>query len=183
MIRSEVEGSSNALSAINSQMLYGCHSMLFMSVTVVDGLPPLVLRRVLEILTYLATNHSAVANVLFHYDPSILSEPFSPKNSEAKKGKEKIMDGDASKPLGNTQGDIPLILFLKLLNQPLFFLSTAHLEQAVVGLLQNLLSNEASGNAGKGLRLTEPESNQEKWTNAESSGSSGNKMWIFIIFS
>ena len=99
------------------------------------GLPHLVLRRVLEILTYLSTNHSSVASMLFHYDSSILSEPLSPKNSETKKdkGKEKIMDVDASKPLGNSQeGDVPLILFLKLLNRPLFLRSTAHLEQVVL---------------------------------------------------
>ncbi|KAK8527091.1 hypothetical protein V6N13_084961 [Hibiscus sabdariffa] len=203
MIRSEVEGPSCGLSTINSERLYGCHSnVVYGRSQLFDGLPPLVLRRVLEILIYLATNHSAVANMLFHYDPSILSKPLSPKNLETKKdkGKEKIMDGDASKPLGNSQGDIPLILFLKLLNRPLFLLSTAHLEQ-VVGLLQvvvytaaskleswslshavvdnsnsqNLLSNEASGDADKDLPLTEPESNQEKRTNAESSGSNGNK--------
>ncbi|KAK9005222.1 hypothetical protein V6N11_042666 [Hibiscus sabdariffa] len=203
MIRSEVEGSSNGLSTINSQRLYGCHSnVVYGRSQLFDGLPPLVLRRVLEILTYLATNHSSVANMLFHYDPSILSEHLSPKNSETKrdKGKEKIMDGDASKPLGNSQEDIPLILFLKLLNRPLFLLSTVHLEQ-VVGLLQvvvytaaskleswslshvavdnsnsqNLLGNEASGDADKDLPSTEPESNQEKQTNVESSGSNGNK--------
>ncbi|PPD95047.1 hypothetical protein GOBAR_DD07921 [Gossypium barbadense] len=203
MIRSEVEGSSSGLSTINSQRLYGCHSkVVYGRSQVFDGLPPLVLRRVLEILTYLATNHSAVSNMLFHYDPSILSEPLSPQNPETKKdkGKEKIIDGDASKPLGNSQGDIPLILFLKLLNRPLFLLSTTHLEQ-VVGLLQvvvytaaskleswslshlavdnsssqNLLDEEASGDAHKDLPLTEQESNQEERTNTESSGSKGNK--------
>jgi E3 ubiquitin-protein ligase HUWE1 len=45
------------------------------------------------------------------------------------KGKEKIDDGgDSLKPLGDTD-DFPLILFLKLLNRPLFLRSTAHLEQ------------------------------------------------------
>ncbi|XWS11367.1 hypothetical protein CRYUN_Cryun38cG0078100 [Craigia yunnanensis] len=205
MIRSETEGSSNGLSTINSQRLYGCQSnVVYGRSQLFDGLPPLVLCRVLEILTYLATNHSAVANMLFHYDPSILSEPLSPKNSETKKdkGKEKIMDGDASKPLGNPwEGHVPVILFLKLLNRPLFLCSTAHFEQ-VVGLLQvvvytaasklenwslsdlavdnsnsqNLLTNEASGDAHKDPPFSEPESNQEdKRTNAESSASNGNR--------
>ncbi|KAE8704296.1 E3 ubiquitin-protein ligase UPL2 [Hibiscus syriacus] len=207
MIRSEVEGSSNGLSTINSQRLYGCRSnVVYGRSQLFDGLPRLVLRRVLEILTYLATNHSAVANMLFHYDSSILSEPLSPKTSKTKKdkGKEKIVHGDASKPLWNSQGDIPLILFLKLLNRPLFLLSIAHLEQ-VVGLLQVVvytaasklesrtvshvaidnsnsqkqLSNEASGDVDKDLSSTEPESNQEKQTNAETSGSNGNKIVDF----
>ena len=112
-----------------------CFPYLTFDFVVAIGLPPLVLRRVLEILTYLALNHSSVANMLFHYDPSILFEPLSRKNLETKKDRgkeEKIMDGDASKSLGNSQeGDVPLILFLKLLNRPLFLHSTAHLEQVV----------------------------------------------------
>jgi E3 ubiquitin-protein ligase HUWE1 len=79
----------------------------------------------------LATNHSSIANMLFYFDPSIVLEPLSPKYLETKidKGKEKIGDGDNSlKPLGNTD-NVPLILFLKLLNRPLFLHSTTHLEQ------------------------------------------------------
>ena len=97
------------------------------------GLPPLVLRRILEILTYLATNHSAVANILFHFDPSLIPEDVKPRYSEIKKdkGKEKIGEvGELSNPSGSFQtGDVPLILFLKLLSQPLFLHSSALLEQ------------------------------------------------------
>jgi E3 ubiquitin-protein ligase HUWE1 len=160
MIKPEAEGSVSGLAAINSQRLYGCQSnvvygrsqlmdgifspsvviIIFpidlcfkLSILIVffTGLPPLVLRRVLEILTYLATNHSSIANMLFYFDPSIVLEPPSPKYLETKidKGKEKIGDGDNSlKPLGDTD-NVPLILFLKLLNRPLFLHSTTHLEQ------------------------------------------------------
>lgn len=93
----------------------------------------MVLRRTFEILTYLATNHSAVANTLFYFDPSLVPEPLSPTCMEVKKdkGKEKIVEGGLpSISLGNSlDGDIPLILFLKLLNRPLFLRSTPHLEQ------------------------------------------------------
>ncbi|KAI5605065.1 hypothetical protein POPTR_001G368600v4 [Populus trichocarpa] len=139
MIKPEAEGSISGLATINSQRLYGCQS------NVVYGLPPLVLRRILEILTYLSTNHTSIANMLFYLDPSIVSEPLSPKYLETKmdKGKEKIDDGgDSLKPLGDTD-DIPLILFLKLLNRPLFLRSTAHLEQ-VMGLLQVVVFMAAS---------------------------------------
>lgn len=92
-----------------------------------------MLRRILEILTYLATNHSTVANMLFYFDFSGAHEPLSPINIETKKdkGKEKVGEGGfSSKSSGNTQdGDIPLILFLKLLNRPHFLHGTAHLEQ------------------------------------------------------
>ncbi|KAG6756300.1 hypothetical protein POTOM_039727 [Populus tomentosa] len=132
MIKPEAEGSVSGLAAINSQRLYGCQSnVVYGRSQLMDGLPPLVLRRVLEILTYLATNHSSIANMLFYFDPSIVLEPPSPKYLETKidKGKEKIGDGDNSlKPLGNTD-NVPLILFLKLLNRPLFLHSTTHLEQ------------------------------------------------------
>lgn len=95
-----------------------------------SGLPPLVLRRILEILTYLATNHSAVASILFYFDPSHLSESLALNYYEAKKdkGKEKIMEGAASSE--NVQEeDISLVVFLKLLKRPLFLRSIAHLEQ------------------------------------------------------
>lgn len=97
------------------------------------GLPPLVLRRILEILTYLATNHSAVANMLFYFDFSGVPEPLSSTHMETKKdkGKEKMGEGGySSKISGNTQDvNVPLILFLKLLNRPHFLHGTAHLEQ------------------------------------------------------
>lgn len=95
------------------------------------GLPPLVLRRILEILTYLATNHSAVASLLFYFELSIIPEWSDVKCSEKRdKGKEKIVGGDSLNPFGSShKGDVPLVLFLKLLNRPLFLRSIAHLEQ------------------------------------------------------
>lgn len=86
----------------------------------------------LEILTYLSTNHSAVGDMLFYFDPTVVPEPKSPKDTEPKgKGKEKILDGEASAETRGTlrDQDVPLALFLKLLNRPLFLRSTAHLEQ------------------------------------------------------
>lgn len=96
----------------------------------------MVLRRVLEILNYLATNHSAVANILFYFEPSLLPESFQ-KFTESKKGKGKEKVGEIGLPqnsLGESEeGNIPLVLLLKLLNRPLFRRSIAHVEQ--VGLM------------------------------------------------
>ncbi|KAJ4975986.1 hypothetical protein NE237_001092 [Protea cynaroides] len=148
MIKPEAEGFDSGSTLATSQRLYGCQwNVVYGRPQLSDGLPPLVSRRILEILTYLATNHSAVANILFYFDPSLIPETPSPKDSEAKKekGKEKIVEGmDASNELETSKkGDIPLILFLKLLNQPLFLRSSAHLEQ-VMGLLQVVIYTAAS---------------------------------------
>lgn len=107
-----------------------CHSF--------TGLPPVVLRRVIEILTYLATNHPAVANLLFYFDPSSVVESASPNYTETKKDKykEKNVEGVSVNPSGSSlQGDVPLILFLKLLNRPLSLQSIAHLDQVDMWIL------------------------------------------------
>lgn len=97
------------------------------------GVPPLVLQRIIEILTYLATNHSSVANLLFYFDPSNVPDTLGSINMGNKngKGKEKIEEGIVSSKFygNNLDMDIPLVLFLKLLNRPLFLRSTGHLEQ------------------------------------------------------
>lgn len=101
-------------------------------------------RRILEILTYLATNHSAVAKILFHFDQSIPEFSSSSLANMNGKGKEKVIEGGPSpKPTETLERDVPLVLFLKLLNQPLFLRSTAHLEQ-VMGLIQVVVDTAAS---------------------------------------
>ncbi|GAB4845935.1 E3 ubiquitin-protein ligase upl1 [Ancistrocladus abbreviatus] len=147
MIKPEAEGWIGGLSIVNSHRLYGCPSnVVYGRSQLLDGLPPLVLRRVLEILTYLATNHSAVANMLFYFDPPILSEASSKNCLETKgdKGKEKIEEDGAFSILGNClDGNTPIVLFLKLLNRPLLLHSIAHLEQ-VMGLIQVIIYTAAS---------------------------------------
>ncbi|XP_037491239.1 E3 ubiquitin-protein ligase UPL1 isoform X2 [Jatropha curcas] len=171
MIKPEAEGSVSGLASINSQRLYGCQSnVVYGRSQLLDGLPPLVLHRILEILTYLAKNHSSIANMLLYLDPSIVPEHLSPKYLETKmdKGKEKIEDeGDPSKPLVNVD-HVPLILFLKLLNQPIFLRSTAHLEQ-VMGLLQVVIYTAASKLECRSLYGTATK-NSEKQTATEASG-------------
>lgn len=83
-------------------------------------------------MTYLATNHSSVANLLFYFDSSLVPESLNLKSHDRKndKGKEKVVEGgEISRPIGSEGDDIPILLFVKLLNQPLFLRSIAHLEQ------------------------------------------------------
>ena len=176
----------------------------------IAGLPPLVFRRILEILTYLATNHSAVAKMLFHFDQSIIPNSSSLTMVHInEKGKEKVIEGGQSpKPSGAQAGDVPLILFLKLLSRPLFLRSTAHLEQ-VMSLIQvvvetaasklesqsqsekgtantqNLSVNEASDNIEKDPPLVESDSNQQdKHGDINPSHSDGKKnVDMYNIFS
>lgn len=106
---------------IDIRCYYSCwlpeHSLtLFVPNT---GLPPLVFRRVLEVLTYLATNHSAVADMLFYFDSSLLYQ--KPTVCEGK-GKEKATHATDTQNL-----EIPLVVFLKLLNRPQLLQSTSHL--------------------------------------------------------
>ncbi|KNA02839.1 hypothetical protein SOVF_214860, partial [Spinacia oleracea] len=129
------------------QRLYGCPSnVVYGHSQLLEGPPPLVLRLVLEILNYLATNHSAVANTLFYFEPSLLPESFQ-KYAVNKKGKGKEKVGEAGVPPNSVQeykeGGTPLILLLKLLNRPLFRRSIAHVEQ-VMGLLQVVVYTAAS---------------------------------------
>ncbi|KAL5974363.1 E3 ubiquitin-protein ligase upl1 [Asimina triloba] len=147
MIKPEAEGFVGGPATFTSQRLYGCQwNVVYGRSQQSDGLPPLVSRRVLEILTYLATNHLAVANILFYFEPPSDLESRSPGHSEAKKekGKEKIGEGMPSSSSIDVpqKGYVPLILFLKLLNRSLFLRSNAHLEQ-VMGLLQVVVNNAA----------------------------------------
>lgn len=99
------------------------------------GLPPLVSRRILEILTYLATNHFSVSNLLFYFDSSSLAFKYPSStllDQTVNKGKEKISDAMVTSNLldSSLKEHRPLLLFLKLLNRPLFLRSSVHLEQA-----------------------------------------------------
>ena len=95
------------------------------------GVPPLVSRRILEILTYLAKHQSLVASLLLHFETvTSLEGKFEVSEQVMEKGKEKVEDEMMEESSGsNLKGQIPLILLLKLLNQPLYSRSSAHLEQ------------------------------------------------------
>ncbi|KAG8365159.1 hypothetical protein BUALT_Bualt18G0075300 [Buddleja alternifolia] len=147
MIKPESEGKTGGLTSMNTLRLYGCQSdVVYGRSQLCNGVPPLVLRRALEILTYLATNHSGVASLLFHFETSSIPESANINHSEGKnnKGKNKITE-EPNLSLSGSSGDkdIPLILLLKLLSQPLFLRSISHLEQ-VMGLLQVIVHAAAS---------------------------------------
>ncbi|OIW00674.1 hypothetical protein TanjilG_09643 [Lupinus angustifolius] len=147
MIKPEAEGSVSRPTTLSSQRLYGCHSnTVYGQSQLLDGLPPLVFRRILEILYHLVKNHSVVAKMMFRFDQSVIpdcSRSFM-IHMMNEKGKDKVIEGEPSpEPSGTRAEDVPLILFLKLLNRPLFLRSAAHLEQ-IMGIIQVVVDNAAS---------------------------------------
>lgn len=86
-------------------------------------------------LTYLATNHPSVASILSNFDSLLHSESSACNTSlDIQKGKTKepMCDPIDALTLESSQkGDPPLVLFLTLLNRPLFLRSTVHLEQVI----------------------------------------------------
>lgn len=81
-----------------------------------------------------------MADLLFYFDPLLAPECSEIKRSNTKKGKEKMVIGDSSNSFVSSNGDVPLITFLKLLSQPLFTRSIAHLEQVCFGQIVTFLA-------------------------------------------
>lgn len=92
------------------------------------GVPPLLSRRILETLTYLARNHPYVAKILlqFRYPHPALREP---DNANKARGKAVMVVEDEANSENN--GYISIAMLLSLLNQPLYLRSIAHLEQVI----------------------------------------------------
>lgn len=110
--------------ATSDQRLINC--------SVFIGVPPLVSRRVLETLTYLARNHPSVAKILlqFRLPHTALLEP---ENTHQARGKAvMVVEEDEMNRAEHQDGYISISLLLSLLNQPLYLRSIAHLEQVMI---------------------------------------------------
>ncbi|XP_062203891.1 E3 ubiquitin-protein ligase UPL1-like [Phragmites australis] len=154
--------------------LYGCHANITYSrPQSSDGVPPLVSRRVLETLTYLARSHPNVAKLLLFLEFPCPSRCRTEALDQSR-GKAILVEG------GDEQKTFALVLLLTLLNQPLYMRSVAHLEQ-LLNLLEIVMLNakneinqaklEASSEKPSG-----PENaKQDAQDDANVSGSSGLK--------
>ncbi|KAK4359158.1 hypothetical protein RND71_021387 [Anisodus tanguticus] len=126
--------------------LYGCQSnVMYSRPQHLDGIPPLLSRRVLETLTYLAKNHSLVAKTLLEFR---LPRPV-PEGSivpDQRPGKAVMAEADGP-DRWQVEGQVSLALLLGLLNHPLYLRSVAHLEQ-LLNLLDVVVQNtESKSNA------------------------------------
>ncbi|KAJ7958898.1 E3 ubiquitin-protein ligase UPL1-like [Quillaja saponaria] len=157
--------------------LYACQSnVMYSRPQSFDGVPPLLSRRILETLTYLARNHPYVAKNLLQLrlpQPALTDL----ENSDNACGKAvMIVEDDRNQ---NLEVDISISMLLSLLNQPLYLRSIAHLEQ-LLNLLEVIIDNAETkpGSSDKAqISASEPTSDPHISTadadmNTDSGGSS-----------
>ncbi|PON85715.1 Coatomer beta subunit [Trema orientale] len=109
-----------------------------------DGVPPLVSRRVLETLTYLARNHPYVAKILLQFRLPF-PVPQEPKNIVDKRSGKAVMvvEENGQNKTEASEGYLSTVLLLGLLNQPLYLRSISHLEQ-LLNLLEVIIDSAES---------------------------------------
>ncbi|KAJ8645550.1 hypothetical protein MRB53_007298 [Persea americana] len=127
-----------------SYRLYSCQSyVMYSRPQFTDGIPPLLSRRILETMTYLARNHPNVAKLLLHLELPRVSvwEPSRPDQARGKAVM--VIDEEETETKQQQRGDYSIVLLLSLLNQPLYFRSISHLEQ-LLRLLEVIIDNAES---------------------------------------
>lgn len=158
-----------------SYRLYACQShVMYSRPQSFDGVPPLVSRRVLETLTYLARNHPFVAKLLLQFRMPIVAvqEATSPDRSRGKAVM--VVQDDEIEKKQYEEGLMAIALLLSLLNQPLYLRSIAHLEQ-LLNLLDVIIDNAESkpSSEDRGESQTEQLSGQISTSDAEINTGSG----------
>ncbi|CAI9116114.1 OLC1v1017183C2 [Oldenlandia corymbosa var. corymbosa] len=136
--------------------LYACQShVTYSRPQYVDGVPPLVSRRVLETLTYLARHHPFVAKILLDFS---LPQAVLPESATSdSKGKAIMATEDELHEPHQQEQQASLALLLSLLKQPLYLRSIAHLEQ-LLHLLDVIIDNaESKANSSDDARSSGPE--------------------------
>ncbi|XP_073276047.1 E3 ubiquitin-protein ligase UPL2-like [Primulina huaijiensis] len=120
--------------------LYACPShVMYSRPQCADGVPPLVCRRVLETLTYMARNHPFVAKLLLEFRLPQVSTKELPSYDD-RRGKAVALNEEMLGKNQYLEGQAPLTLLLSLLNQSLYLRSIVHLEQ-LLNLLDVVIDN------------------------------------------
>ncbi|KAF5739795.1 putative E3 ubiquitin protein ligase upl2 [Tripterygium wilfordii] len=132
---------SYAPAAELSYRLYACqNNVMYSRPQSFDGVPPLVSRRILETLTYLARNHPYVAKILLQFRlplPALKEQ----ESTDQVRGKEvMVVEEYEADRKQHQEGHVSISLLLSLLNQPLYLRSIAHLEQ-LLHLLEVIIDN------------------------------------------
>ncbi|KAI8548464.1 hypothetical protein RHMOL_Rhmol07G0275700 [Rhododendron molle] len=174
---------NNSSASEPSYRLYACQShVMYSRPQSFDGVPPLVSRRVLETLTYLARNHPYVANILLQFK---LPRPLQQESENLDKARGKavmILEDDLAEGNSQQEGYFAVALLLSLLKQPLYLRSIAHLEQ-LLHLLEVIIdyaeSKSSSSNASgvsaaeqtSGLQIATPDAEINTGSGVKSAGS------------
>ncbi|KAF8411336.1 hypothetical protein HHK36_003883 [Tetracentron sinense] len=135
-----------------SYRLYACQSyVMYSRPQFLDGVPPLVSRRILETLTYLARNHPYVAKILLQLE--LPHQPVQRVESCNKAHGKAVMviEEDEIDRKQLQKGDFSIVLLLSLLNQPLYLRSVAHLEQLLI--LLEVVIDDAESNSSLSSKL------------------------------
>ncbi|XP_043712175.1 E3 ubiquitin-protein ligase UPL1-like isoform X2 [Telopea speciosissima] len=123
-----------------SYRLYACQThVMYSRPQYLDGVPPLVSRRILETLTYLARSHPSVAKLLLQLE-LIQPQVNVSESSDQARGKAVMVVEEEIGSQQNQKGDFSIVLLLCLLNQPLYLRSISHLEQ-LLNLLDVVIDN------------------------------------------
>ncbi|KAK9930153.1 hypothetical protein M0R45_027205 [Rubus argutus] len=156
--------------------LYGCQgNVMYSRASAKDGIPPLLSRRILETLTYLARHHPNVAKILLNLrlPHSALQER---ENIDRTRGKAvMVVEENDQITSHNQEGYLSIALLLSLLNQPLYLVrSIAHLEQ-LLNLLDVIIDNAESKSSEKSLASVseQPSAPQILTSDAEMNTESG----------
>ncbi|XP_050235135.1 E3 ubiquitin-protein ligase UPL2-like isoform X2 [Mercurialis annua] len=142
MLMLDTRKPANYLNAVEpSFRLYACQSnVMYSRPQSFDGVPPLLSRRILEMLTYLARNHPYVAKILLHFRLPLPTLQ-KPENLDKSRGKAvMVVEEYEADSKHHEEGYISLALLLSLLNQPLYSRSVAHLEQ-LLSLLEVIIDS------------------------------------------
>ncbi|KAE9458821.1 hypothetical protein C3L33_09258, partial [Rhododendron williamsianum] len=174
---------NNSSASEPSYRLYACQShVMYSRPQSFDGVPPLVSRRVLETLTYLARNHPYVANILLQFK---LPQPLQQESENLDKARGKavmVLEDDVAEGNSQQEGYFAVALLLSLLKQPLYLRSIAHLEQ-LLHLLEVIIdyaeSKSSSSNASgvsaaeqtSGLQIATSDAEINTGSGVKSSGS------------
>ncbi|QCE00747.1 E3 ubiquitin-protein ligase HUWE1 [Vigna unguiculata] len=130
--------------------LYGCQSnVMYSRPQSFDGVPPLLSRRILETLTYLARNHLYVAKILLQFR---LPHPAIKEPVDARGKAVIVVEGEENISESN-EGYVSIAMLLGLLNQPLYLRSIAHLEQ-LLNLLDVIIDSAGNKSSDKSLIST-----------------------------
>ncbi|KAF9603290.1 hypothetical protein IFM89_034639 [Coptis chinensis] len=160
-----------------SYRLYACqNNVIYSRPQFLDGVPPLVSRRILETLTYLARSHPSVAKLLLQSE--LPHSPIEEFQASDQRGKAIMLMEEDIVGKNEHKGGFAIILLLSLLNQPLYLRSIAHLEQllnlleVVIDNAENNSSLSAKSGASPTDQVSGPQSVSDAEMNSDTGGSS-----------